>query len=275
MMKKILLIFGVLFLYFPNICKAIEPYNRSQPDQVGYFSTEKSTYIFRVDYDGNLLPGRNEFSDIGQSTGAYKRAFFGSINVASGIVNVVDKFTDVPGDNTTSYISITISTSTLINGSTTSITKDLAQPKYARNLVISASVQFLVSSAIITGACTFYGISNLGVSGYERIALSTNETVGSIAWATISSFTVNATSFSQVSQSDALLRIGTTNSIGLSNIVLSTGDIYKLIEMGVNNAVDSSVTVDTTNSTIRFQNAPTSDSTRDYEVWYINRRSRR
>ena len=112
-----------------------------------------------------------------------------------------------------------------------------------------------------------------------KIDRSTNVTYdNTIAWATISSISVTGTTAAFTTSNDYIrFQVGTSSSIGFSNVVLSTADIYKLIEATEDNPTDSNVQVDVSNGTsnalIRFENAP--NDSRDYKVWYINRRSRR
>ena len=194
-------------LFLSSFCvvsvKALPIGDPQQPDVFGIdgqrSGIEVSTYIIRIDYDGNILPGRNEFSDIGSSTETYRRGHFGSINASSGIQNVNDIWTDLDTANTTNYIIGLVSTAAMVSASTgaTFVIADFyRQPDYARGLSLRTSFSFLSSTVNLPISATVYGVDAFGknrVVNY-RITFSTQIFYdNTIAWATISSITITGT----------------------------------------------------------------------------------
>jgi len=281
MKKKLIALLGLFaIMLLPHLAYTIGPSNRQKPDGWGLTRVEAgiATHTIRVDFDGNILPGRNDFSDIGESTHQYRNAYVGSLSVSSGIQNVHEYFSDVPAASSNAVTSgngLTITSTTLVDSGTTYITRDLTQMVVPRNLVVRAS--FTTPSGTTTtlrGMATFYGINNLGINATEPIVFSTADTFGSVAWASISSVTIEITSVTAgtFDPANVLVVFGSSDAIGLANVVESTGDIYKLVEAGADNVVDSSVIYDSTNYTIIFETAP--DGSNDYSVWAINRKTR-
>lgn len=276
MKKKIIL--TLLLGLIPGLGWGIDGIaDRSQPNQQRWSSSGKSTGIARIDYDGNFIPEKNEFSDIGESSHVWKRGYFGSVDASSGIVNVKESWVNPLGANTTGVFQGRVSTGALVSTGATFGTSayPITQPDYPRNLTLGTSYAFLSSTAQLPLGCTIYGIDALGRTRSDSfmIPYSTTPVTRVIAWATISSVTVYATSQTVTSFDSVRFDIGYSTAFGMSNVVLSTGDIYKVKESTGDNVLDSMVTVDLTEYTIGFQTVP--DAIVDYEIWYINRRSRR
>jgi len=274
MKKKIIL--TLLLGLIPGLGWGIDgTVDRSRPNQQRWYSSGKSTGIVRIDYDGNFIPEKNEFSDVGESSHVWKRLYVGSVDVSSGIVNVWQRWDSPLGANTTGAFVRIASTGALVSTGAVWVTADFTQPDYPRNLTIQTSYSFLSSTHQLIIGCTIYGIDAFGKSRVDQFILtrSTNLAIRTIPWATISSFTVYAASETVSSFNSVRFHVGYSTAFGFNNIVLSTGDIYKIKESTGDNVLDSNITIDLTEYTIGFETVP--NGIVDYEVWYINRRSRR
>src|SRR3990167_8337467 len=67
---------------------------------VGYtrsnFKTFRTTYVFIITEDGDVIPGVQNAQDIGNSTTPWRRISAAQIDASSGIQNVVETFLDQP-----------------------------------------------------------------------------------------------------------------------------------------------------------------------------------
>ena len=71
---------------------------------------------------------------------------------------------------------------------------------------------------------------------------------------------------------NVILKFGTSDFIGLSNVITSTGDVYRITENNVTNINDANVNINVPFSKIRFETAYSLES-RDFHIWYRVRRS--
>lgn len=308
-MKRLLAVFLFALACYPSFASAKEQTDRSRPNRwrLEYRdATGISTEAVSVDADGNFLPGDNYQTSIGESSHSWKKVWTGSLYVASGIVNVLEVYpnllvgtTDVAKEAATAGVfarGFVISTrsleapttNNLSNQATTYITTDFNQSSFTPRNVILYSVAASSwgglgqTTTTLSGSATFYGIDSLGKANWEQIsfsttippqmggvALSSHVGVGNIAWATISSVTIQVTSMTQntddfaVGAGVAVLNIAWGNKIGLINQIDSASDIY-MVSHGP-------VTADATNETVYFAIAPNSSNT--YRLRYKARTS--
>ena len=233
-----------------------------------------------VDVNGNIIPARHAYYNIGKPTHHFGKGYFSDLNASSGIINVHETFTDLSSGavNGLNTAGLSISSANLTLQSSTYYVNEasMAQSTGApRNLVVYSSVTSVgVTTHTLVGTVTFYGINNLGQSVSEGISFSTAlprfstaaitrlPGVGNVAWSTISSFTIQLTSISLLGgladgSENVIIRIGFGVKIGLSNNIDAFGDIYKVIEQG-NDTTSTTATVsnvDTVYDTVFFPTA--------------------
>lgn len=317
-----------LIAFSPGITHAVEKSYFTQ----GQFRNSVSTVMMRIDMDGNIIPGRNILSDLGESTHAWRTGYFGSIDVASGILNVHETFVNLSSGSLMGLRNngFSVSTITLMNSASTYFDNDVLQTTGApRNLIVfstgdNGNTTAQLSTSVLVGCVTFYGIDNKGNPVTEAIFFSTSvpsyanststilnyqpspgtvfggtETarvlgVGNVAWAYISSFTVQVTSISGggggngYSPLNATIAIGFGNKIGLANSISNVSDVYKIAAAGgsggySNGVINPSLSINTALDTVVFPfiasgNVPGSVSNvlpnglTTIEVWYRVRR---
>ena len=294
-MKRLLAVFLFALASSPMLATAKEQTDPQRPNRwrLEYRDqTGKSTEAVSVDADGNFLPGDNYQTNLGESSHSWKKLWAGSLYVSSGILNVNETFTNLLAGTTDvakpaggffiSTRSLEAPTTNNLSGqATTWVTLDINQSTIVpRNLVIYAVVSatangIAITTTIVSGSATFYGIDNFGKSNFERIsfsttispfvggvAASTHTGIGNVAWASISSVTVQITSVTQgTADFDAgtvvRLFIAWGNKIGLANTITAAGDIYQN---------SNPITTDVTNGTVYFALPP--DGSRHYALRY-------
>ena len=292
-MKKshILSILGFFLLFaglnfLPGRLKALPPDKSDVPDIIRYdrklaviVTTPiviTDTVAFRIDALGNILPGQNEFSDVGEPTTTYRRGHFGSLDITSG-TTFQQTWINPAASVSTGLILAVISTGGFISTGAVFVTADyVKQPDYPRNITFVSSFSFLTSTVNLPVSATFYGVDAFGRTRFVNYTTrSTNPFYGGDAWASISSFSViAATAAFTTSFTSFRFEVGFSSSFGFYNVVQSTADIYKHRENGQDNPIDNTnVQISTTFSTIRFETA--ANGATNYEVFGITRRTRR
>jgi len=160
-----------------------------------------------------------------------------------------------------------------------------------------------ISTTVLIGCATFYGIDGKGNTVWEAISFSTGTTplgrstdtgigvcqaqecnanvgmgIGNVTWAYISSFTIQVTSISfeyGLMTASPTFVIGWGQKVGLSNNVIATADVYKITEQGGQDVTDTTVspavTVNTAYDYMCFQRLPNNQN--EYNVWYRVKRN--
>lgn len=303
-MKKITIIAGVLalatMLTVPAFA-ALSGSDRLRRDIVGWGADKTTAPIVGFDTDGDLLPARNFKNDIGESTRSWKQGFFQSLSVASGVAIVVTDYTNLPSSTTiveANPVEIRIPTSTLLGAPTTYFSAFFSgnhniSSGAPRNIVLYSSVTKIgITTTTLIWSATFYGINNLGQVVVENVRGTTQAVdsstfpnvipshqydyrgVSNVAWARISSVTVQVTSMTATyglgDVSDFILRIGYGNKIGLSADVDEQADCHYV---SVANGAITDVTnnpllfINTTFDTIVFPQPVKPNGVNDYTVW--------
>jgi hypothetical protein len=259
-----------------------------------------STETVVIDHDGDFLPGRALVQDIGASSQPWNNVYTGGITVSSGIVNMHESFVDLSSGNATGARAggLLISTANLIAGGSTYVGEAIVQSSGApRNIIIvSSTVQVGASTTTLIGSATFYGYDGKGNFVSEMIRFSSRtipisstvtmtETnpvlyygVGNVAFAYISSFTIQITSMTDAfgeSTEQVRIMIGWGQKIGLANDLQATGDVYKVTQTGGSDvtiaASNPSLGINTDYDTIVFPTLPNGAS--EYQVWYTTKKS--
>lgn len=221
-----------------------------------------STEAVSVDHDGDLLPGRNLTSDLGESTHAWRFVFAGGVDASSGLYSTHETFInlssgDISGLNPGGFAVSTVNV-TDADGATFNDNQVYQTTGAPRNVTIYASSAQTVaatppsgvgfaSTATLIGCATFYGYDSRGMFVQERISFSSatvsrsteagaglcqtqdcNEGgrgmgIGNVAFAHISSFTAQISSISSQMAPNINLVVGFGQKIGLAANVLSTG----------------------------------------------------
>jgi hypothetical protein len=269
-----------------------------QPDQWALSKSIKgvSTTTVRVDQDGNFYPGMNLAQTIGESTHAWIQAYIGQLYVdkilslsTGSISSDHEVFLAIPDSSTDAFKSggLLLSTFSLTQNASVYYYADVTtQPVVPRDLIVFSSCTVGVGTTTLIGNVTFYGLNAVGNSVQEMITFSTTIPtstdlstggLGVVAFASISSFSVQLTSVTDVfglQTSSVIVMIGEWNKIGLSNVFTSTSDVYNVVE-GISNvpvaSTGTGMRIDVANSTIYFKNPP--NSSRNYQVWYRRKRS--
>lgn len=275
MLKNIAGILVFLSVFLPSGLFAIEGRNDwTQPDQVRWTSFQNSvdTEMARIDFQGNFIPGRNGVSNIGESTHAWKNAFFNNVFVSSGFVNVHESYSVMAASNAVAYGSFLITTATLRNNGTTYAEHDLIQTTgVPRNVVIVSSFALTQSSTVLSGGATFYGTDARGFKVSEYVQyFATSIAAGNVAWVLIDSVTIQVTSAAAFLMANVTFNIGVSNKIGLANTIDVSSDIYKIscstgiIRLG-NTVVNATFnTIDLGGGAVPV--AP--NNSRSYDIWY-------
>ena len=287
-MKFISKLYFALVLFLPSFLFAVEN-SPNSPDIVSYtqYRNGVSTGMFRIDRDGNIIPGRHGSSDIGESSHTYKAIWVDFIDVSSGLVNSVEEWTSIPAPSTFSlsgFRGFSITSATLNNQGTTYATTDITQSTVPRNITMSVDFPGVdpATIALALGA-TVYGYNAQGLFTSELIRFSTSSQeaigTGNIAWAHISSVTVRITSASQGVPITVFLHMGVTNQIGLLNPVEDSSDVYKVTEGDLAGRPFSlttvSPTINTTFDTINFSIDPALGAAINRKrVWTRSKRNR-
>lgn len=259
-----------------------------------------STEAVVVDYDGDILPGRNFAQDLGESTHSWNNVYTGGIVASSGIVNIHEEFVALSSGsfNAAGVGGFVASTGTLIAGGSTFIDVNIVQATGApRNIVIvSSTAQIGASTTTLSGSCTFYGLDGKGNLVSEVIRFSTNMIpisstvtvtntgditkwlgVGNVAFAYISSFTIHIDSMTDafgLSTEFVRFQIGYGQKIGLANDIQSVSDVYMVTQGGTNvtNATNNpALTINTDLDTIIFPVLP--NNVINYGLRYVVKKS--
>jgi hypothetical protein len=137
-------------------------------------------------------------------------------------------------------------------GAELEVTTAITNPDVPRNISIT-------NSANSTGDVVITGIDAKGNSVTDTIAIVTGGIAyGVVAFASVSKITIPAT----VANPDTIT-VGISDKLGLSNILYTSGDVYKV---KVNNADDP--TIGTVNTTYGTVNCATINAADDLTIWY-------
>lgn len=248
----------------------------TQPDVVAWtqYRNNVTTAIAALDRQGDFIPGRNIEQDLGESSHSWRNVYGGKFFSTGGIVNAMTNYGLVESSNSVGAVQFLISTTTLNNagGGTTYATIDLIISTTPRNIVIQSSFSVNMATSILAGGATVYGVDARGLTRSELIQFSTAITEGNIAWAQISSITIQTSSTSLVGEQNVTIKIGYGNKIGLVNDLVLTSDIYKVTASNGNgNLALASQTIDLTEDTITFSVLP--NGGREFHLWYKAKRS--
>jgi hypothetical protein len=181
------------------------------------------------------------------------------------LINNPVTWIDPAAASATAYANTSISTATLILG-TTELT--LAKGDYTdiitpRNVALKVSFATGAATTTVVGNCVITGTNARGLAAEETITISTTSAAGNVAWRTITSVEWTVTSITgRETANNALLQLGSGTKIGLPNDAVYTADIEKVNEAG---SLTTTYTLDLTYDTITFVNAP--DGSKDYTVW--------
>ena len=266
---------GILFIsgmvMAPGILKAVDN-TRATPDIVGFGETNllpssESSSAVRVDYYGNVLPGRNLSQDVGASSNVWNNVYTKSIFSPRGIFSVHEYFSDVSAKNNQLLGIFTISTTTLGSAGTTYVTADLAQPKYPRNIIVVSSFTVGMTTETVSGTVVIIGTDSLGNPMTETLTLVSTDNatvgIGSVTWCGVSSITIRNVTFGAGLSATGYICVGTGVKIGLGWHIMSNGDVYKVLEAGSDSIT---YTVNADFNSIQFAAEP--DGSKDYNVWY-------
>lgn len=159
---------------------------------------------------------------------------------------------------------VEISTPTIV-GSTV-VASGITTPAVPRNLQVVALFDAGNSTTTIAAVLKVEGVNAQGVSDTESISFSTTTATGNKAWASISTFTITASTFTAGgTKTKVTYSIGTENKFGLISGVETVADVYKISE----NKTDVAVSSDRINTTYdTYSPAETPDGSKNYEIWY-------
>lgn len=260
-----------------------------------------STSVVTLDADGDFKPGRHAVQDLGESTDTWREIYAVAVIITSGIVNVHETFVDLSSgvNSGMTPLGVSIPTSTLLESPTTYVAVNVTQTTGApRNLICFSSAGAGVPNTTTTliMSATFYGYNGKGEFVSEWIQTSTNSIswstttvsnttdvvkyvgVGNVAFAYVSSFTVQITSMTNafgLSTAGPIIVIGFGQKIGLANNVEATADVYKITNAGgadvTNPTLNPLISIDTTYDTIVF--SPQPNGVDEKGVWYKVKRS--
>lgn len=254
------------------------PGDRQNPDIVNYSKSLKggTSIIYSLDANGNILPGRYD-QNIGSTTHYWNKEYVKEINVLNGLVAVKEYWVSIPSQSETGLRNVTVTTTALFSqGGTTWLTLDITQMTVPRTIVILSSFSAGMATTTCSGQMTVRGVDSTGRFATEIVGFSTTPTRSNLAWALISSVTVKGSSITdnEVANGTTILKLGTTNAIGLTNVIVSTDDVYKLVEGATNvtlYAPNNSNVIISTNNTFVPLNVP--DNLRSYWLWYRTKRT--
>lgn len=289
----------------PGILRAEISPGAKTPSIVQYSQNlgQGTTMVIFLDQKGDWVPGRNLYSELGSSSHTWLTIYVGSLDVSSGVANFHETFVNLASGCINCALNIGVST-TIATVSTAAFSANVisASSSAPRNVIVyfssdtNSSTVGLLSTTTLVGSATFYGIDSNGYVVTEQVYFSTVQPsfstatysnsissitdqvsvvgVGNVAWASISSVSVQITSMTAdfgLSVKGPTLNVGWGNKIGLADHFISTGDVYKVTEFRADVSTSVLITGSTTYNTIVFPTAPTSNlSIR--EVWYRMRR---
>lgn len=308
-MKKLLTaLVGVLLLSGMGIVRASQgagddSLNGAYPTG----SAQLGTDIFTL----KMKPGYNTpvSSDVALGVNARGVVYntYGIFNKMDVFASVVSASTDAFRANGIAFSTITIKTGNVIfssvtSGGTTYMPVDItSQPTSCpRNIMVFAASS-TISSAVgvfstttMRGQLRVFGIDGNGNNATETILFSTaypiistgtnvagdlgqltsfttNYGQGRVAWASISSVTIQITSMTAsygLETGTFALYIGYGNRLGLSNDLRYFGDVYKIVESGTttSDVPIKNGLIDSDFNTYIPSNLP--NNTRTYTVWY-------
>lgn len=178
---------------------------------------------------------------------------------SSGIINHHDVFMDVVAASTIHLLNAE-DISAYAGGETPSV---LAQPDVPRNVIVTAT-DAVAETPVLTMSIIISGINARGVSVSETFVTSGSETkIGNVAFATITSQEIDLIAGNGVGDT---LSIGIGYKLGLSNVINTASDVYKIKKNNVNAdvAVDN---VNVSNGTYDMS-VITLDNGDDFTIWY-------
>ena len=260
----------VFLLTFATFAIAEVDNKSKTPDIVGYsqYRNGVSTTMFRIDHEGDLIPGLAQAQDLGSSTHPWNNIYCKAYWGPRGVNPVHEMFTNVAATNYQGLGAFSISTTALVANGTAYATQDLIQPDYPRNIIVFSSWMAGTSTATVSGTVVVIGSDSLGNLQTETLTLvsTPNATVGigSVTWATISTITIsNVTIGTGTTTSPINICIGTGLKLGLSWHIVHNYDVFKVTENGAN---ISSETINATFNSYQPATAPTGSLI--YNVWY-------
>ena len=164
----------------------------------------------------------------------------------------------------TAYKVLNISSATIMAAATT---WTLANANYTdmitpRNLVFVSSAATTNTAQVMSLSALVTGKNQRGEATTETIAFSTTTGTGSVAWSTVTSVKITATTVGTGADTNITIDMGSGVKIGLPADLNTSGEVLKVIE---NAALSTTYTLNVIYDTITFAAAP--DSTKHYQVW--------
>jgi hypothetical protein len=274
MFKKIAVLAGVFALVtvFAIPLQASLNADKMRPDMAGFGVRGGSVPAVGFDYEGDLLPSHNEEYDIGEATRTWKKIYVESVRITSGLP-VCDLWVKLSSGQLNGLNSLGLGITPLLHHPTAFVDANIGDSSgSARNITLffgsgtfagaTPTPGIGVTTTTLIGSATFYGWDSRGQYRWEHINFSTNIPnvstrtvdnssdivryvgIGNVAWAHISSFTVEITSATDtylVQGSTPVIGIGWGQKVGLSNNIESEDQIYKVTEEGGIDTTDNSV----------------------------------
>ena len=275
----------------------------NRPQIAGWGEVPGSTSpVIGIDTDGDLLPGRNNRSDLGESTRTYKTIYGNDLNIVNGIAQVHETYVALASASFQGLRpgGFSPSTAALINGGSTYTDSLITQSSGApRNITVwvSSNASGLqgggVSTTTYSGYVFLRGIDSKGNNETEFIYFSTNPVVwstqtysntdasrgflnyvgiGTVAWSTVSSMTIVVTSMTAaygLNTATQCVNVSWGQKIGLSLNITTTTQVYKVVEDGGRDrtslTANTALAIDPINDTIIFSVLP--NGINDKQVW--------
>lgn len=312
MFKKIAILTG-LFLALasrvPLVQAGLGDDNPQRPDIVGFGHDVSTDPIMGIDYDGNIVPGRNATYSVGKSTKAFKDVWAQAVHTSSP--NVKCGYWHAPASSTVFGQDLVVSTWSLLGSPTTYTPVIIIQSSVGpRNVMIYWSSGTIgsgsgggFSTMTLVGSATFYGYDSKGNWAVENVRFSTNHPVsgststiavdntgpivnyvgvGNVAWMQISSFTVQITSMTDAyglnaGSANLHMRMYFGNRFGLPGNIDYDTDVLKVMEAGGRDVTDRTLnpawSVNPLYDTISFQTQPGGGTNDDRSVCVNSRHS--
>jgi len=199
----------------------------------------------------------------------------GTVYNTDGLVNVRENFPYVVAPSTIAIASLRFSTAALWDGATNIPAISITQPRYPTPLIFQLTFGIATTTESWTSTVTVSGFDSKGSSRTINLTLSTNAVTTGVAFVRVSSISVGVGNSTTTHNNNlAFITVGSTNTLGLANDILSPNDMYAWWENGV---LQSSNTVNADFDTISLNSVPgysvlNSSATR-YEGLYRARQS--
>lgn len=209
-------------------------------------AVNNSTYIYGDWIDGNADIRRFKYFGLTKFTGDYKFA-------VDGIINHTDSYRNISNETTT-YVHAAIAGT----GAEQEIIAAITNPDVPRNVSITAT-----NVTPPSGDVTIDGIDSKGNIISEDITINPGNTVYSNnAFSTVTKITIPATIIAADN-----IEVGIGSKLGLTNIIYTTGNVYKVRKNDVDWAA-ANWTVDATYHTVDVSTGGAINIGDDFEIYY-------